>query len=152
MSGVVWSDFKSWTVFCWFIGFNNRERMVNFSVLLTHCVGKISNLFQLPSGKSSTNKSIAVKELLKSRSYPMFFTISVQSFIPTINAHDMVDVSNKAVILNQRILMDVCLYCYKYEKSWYWYFATKTKQCGKQTCLQSIVLLNITTNTSIKKF
>ena len=28
--------------------------------------------------------------------------------------------------------------------------ATKTKQCSKQTCLQIIVLLNITTNTTIK--
>ena len=29
--------------------------------------------------------------------------------------------------------------------------ATKAKQCRKQNCLQVIVLLNITTNTSTKK-
>ena len=29
--------------------------------------------------------------------------------------------------------------------------ATKVKQCSKQTCLQIIVLLNKTTNTSIKE-
>ena len=27
---------------------------------------------------------------------------------------------------------------------------TKTKQCSKQTCLQIIILLNMTTNTSLK--
>ena len=29
---------------------------------------------------------------------------------------------------------------------------TKTKQCSKQTCLQTVILPNITTNTSLKKW